>query len=236
MRDITEPRYAFLFDIDGTLLLDGGACARAFDNAFSELFGLHERPTVDVSGRTEFSIVQDVALLGLGRELTAEELAALEAAVTSAYPSILGASNTLTVLPGVCALLDALDARGDVVLGIQTGNFEGNARTKLRHAGLASLFRFGGFCEGVRERTALVRRALERSGVVPERVVVLGDTPHDILSARTLGARSVGVATGRYPLEALREAGADTVYESFAMHDERCAAERIFSDLGWASR
>ena len=35
-------------------------------------------------------------------------------------------------------------------------------------------------------------------------VVVVGDTPADIGCARPIGARSVGVATGRYSVEELR--------------------------------
>ena len=44
-----------------------------------------------------------------------------------------------------------------------------------------------------------------------ERVIVIGDTPHDIECARVAGARSIAVATGGYTVEQLREFGADDV-------------------------
>jgi len=45
-------------------------------------------------------------------------------------------------------------------------------------------------------------------------VVVIGDTPLDIDCARAHGAISVGVATGPYSVEQLRDAGADVVLET----------------------
>jgi phosphoglycolate phosphatase-like HAD superfamily hydrolase len=45
-------------------------------------------------------------------------------------------------------------------------------------------------------------------------VFVVGDTPLDIEAAHAAGAVAVGVASGRYSAEQLREAGADYVLES----------------------
>jgi len=67
-----------LFDIDGTLLVDGGAAGVAYDAAFFDLFSI-PAASADVSkhGRSDLSISQDVALQSLGRELTPAELATL---------------------------------------------------------------------------------------------------------------------------------------------------------------
>ena len=48
-------------------------------------------------------------------------------------------------------------------------------------------------------------------GEAIERVIVIGDTPHDIECARVAGARSIAVATGGFTVEQLREFGADEV-------------------------
>jgi phosphoglycolate phosphatase-like HAD superfamily hydrolase len=55
--------------------------------------------------------------------------------------------------------------------------------------------------------------------------VVIGDTPHDISSAKANGAIAVGVATGSNPVDELRELGADLVFEDFS--DWREAAARL---------
>jgi phosphoglycolate phosphatase-like HAD superfamily hydrolase len=43
----------------------------------------------------------------------------------------------------------------------------------------------------------------------PARVTIIGDTPHDIDCAKAHGCRALGVGTGPYSPERLREAGAD---------------------------
>ena len=48
----------------------------------------------------------------------------------------------------------------------------------------------------------------------PRQVLVVGDTPHDVEAAHGAGAVAVGVATGRFDAEALRDAGADHVLGS----------------------
>jgi phosphoglycolate phosphatase len=47
-------------------------------------------------------------------------------------------------------------------------------------------------------------------------VIVIGDTPHDVDCARVAGARGVGVATGPFSVEQLRECGAETVFENLS--------------------
>ena len=64
-------------------------------------------------------------------------------------------------------------------------------------------------------RSCRSRAAAPRPTTFPveaiERVIVIGDTPHDIECARVAGARSIAVATGGYTVEQLREFGADDV-------------------------
>ncbi|MGH7449032.1 MAG: HAD family hydrolase, partial [Longimicrobiales bacterium] len=43
-------------------------------------------------------------------------------------------------------------------------------------------------------------------------IVIIGDTPHDVTCGVALGARAIGVATGRFHEAELREAGAAAVF------------------------
>src|SRR5919109_1225463 len=56
---------------------------------------------------------------------------------------------------------------------------------------------------------ALVGRELDPSGVH-----VVGDTPNDVEAAHSVGAVAVGVASGRYSIDELRQAGAEIVLRS----------------------
>jgi phosphoglycolate phosphatase len=43
-------------------------------------------------------------------------------------------------------------------------------------------------------------------------IVVIGDTPADVACGVSIGARAIGVATGRYSVDELRECGAVAVF------------------------
>jgi phosphoglycolate phosphatase-like HAD superfamily hydrolase len=126
-------------------------------------------------------------------------------------------------LAGVPEILDALEAREDVVLGLLTGNIEPGARIKLEAAGIdPDRFRVNAFGSDHEHRPELPaiarRRAGERLGLelAGERLVVIGDTPADIECGRSLGARSIGVASGHYTVEQLRAHDAYAVFASLA--------------------
>ena len=86
-----------------------------------------------------------------------------------------------------------------------------------READSIPFFEFGGFGSDHSDRSELLRAALnrgvERSGTRAERarVVVIGDTPHDVAAAHAIGARCIAVSTGGYDAAALLAAGAGLV-------------------------
>ena len=45
-----------------------------------------------------------------------------------------------------------------------------------------------------------------------DQVFVIGDTPHDIACGKIMGARTVGVATGRYSVEELKACDPTAVF------------------------
>jgi len=55
-------------------------------------------------------------------------------------------------------------------------------------------------------------------------VVIVGDSVHDVACGRSIGVRSVGVATGITSTERLAAENADAVLESFADTDQAMAA------------
>ena len=122
-------------------------------------------------------------------------------------------------MPGVVETLDRLGADG-YLLGITTGGMEAAAHIKLARANLNHYFCFGGYGSDSTNRTELTRRALERAGTLlgervdPKEALVVGDTPHDVDAAHDAGVRAVGVATGHFTKDELRDAGADYVLGS----------------------
>jgi phosphoglycolate phosphatase-like HAD superfamily hydrolase len=123
-------------------------------------------------------------------------------------------SPGFVVKPGVPELLERLTAE-DVLLGLTTGNVEPAAHAKLARADLNHYFSFGGYGSDAPERVDLTRRAIERARRLAgeplpnEGIIAVGDTPRDVDAGHGAGIRVVGVATGEYSVDGLREAGAD---------------------------
>lgn len=213
-----------LFDIDGTLVLTGGAGLRAMNRACGDLVGnTHALEGIPVAGRTDRIILSDV-MARLGRPLDEGLLAALKDRYISYLEQEIEhpGHGVKAVLPGVQALLDRLAARDDLVLGLVTGNFEAGARIKLAHFGLWRYFRCGAFADDAADRNALVPFAVDRARgcglahVPASHVLVVGDTPHDVACARVTGAKAIGVATGPFTRRELDESGADVVFEDLS--------------------
>jgi len=161
-----------LFDIDGTLVLTGGAGLRAMNRAFTDVIG---QPTplkgatppdalngIPVAGRTDWSILQDT-LARVGRELDLDLLGRLrERYVVHLRDEILHPGTGFNgTLPGVNVLLDALEPREDVYLGLLTGNFKDGAQIKLERFDLWRYFRCGAFGDEAPHRNGLVSKAVE---------------------------------------------------------------------------
>lgn len=209
-----------LFDIDGTLVLTGGAGIRAMNRACEDITGHRDvLDGVPIAGRTDWIILQD-ALARQGRALDRSLLDELrDRYVQHLREEIeLPGRGVKGVMPGIRELLDALRARADVAVGLLTGNFAEGARVKLEHFDLWKYFPCGAFGDDASDRNALVPVAIRRArecGIAdasPSDVLVVGDTPHDIACAHAAGARPVGVATGSYSIEDLRGSGAEVVF------------------------
>lgn len=211
-----------LFDIDGTLILSGRAGLRGLARAVRELYGIDDAlEHVPLAGRTDRAIIGDV-LSGLGRETTVGEIARLRAMYLEhlQHEIVKPVADRRGVLPGVHGILDAIEARSDLRLGLLTGNFEQGARIKLEHFALWHRFGFGAFGDDHEDRRALVPIALARAkdaghaAASAADVVIIGDTPLDVDCALAHGARAIGVATGHYGRDDLAAAGAGLVVDS----------------------
>jgi phosphoglycolate phosphatase len=210
---------AVLFDIDGTLLITGGAGAVAWQRAFRELYGVdanideHTR-----AGMTDPEIAEIVFREVIGRDGTEAERAAAIAGYLSQLGDAVKESSGFRVMPGIEELLPRLAGEG-VLLGIVTGNIEAAAHIKLARADLNRFFAFGGYGSDARDRTVVTRRALERGREVAGTpldlagTIAVGDTPRDVKAGHGAGIRVLGVATGNYTVGQLVDAGADWTIE-----------------------
>jgi phosphoglycolate phosphatase-like HAD superfamily hydrolase len=208
------------FDIDGTLILSGGAGKAALEAALASEFGIGwEIEKLSLSGRTDRAIVRDM-LLWHGLADSVENWQRMTAAYIRHLPAHL-AQRSGNVLPGIEALLARLNLRPRTAVGLLTGNTREGARLKLGHFGLAGYFPFGGFGDEHLDRDSVAREALAEArrlhgNVRPEQIWVVGDTPLDVQCARHIGARAVAVATGWHSLDELTASEPDVLVTDLA--------------------
>ena len=218
---MTADKKLLLFDIDGTLLTSGGAGERALRLGFRDRFGIDDDLSkVEIAGRTDSGIVRQL-LAAYRLPETLENIAAF----FDGYLHHLAREIPRTpgrLLPGILPLLDVLKPREDIVLALLTGNLARGAEIKLLHYGVWHFFEFGAYADDHHDRDQLGHfakaRALERHGIdfPPERIFVLGDTPHDITCARAIGAQAIAIATGKFTRAELTTHAPDFVFDNLS--------------------
>ena len=211
---------AVLFDIDGTILVTGGAGGVAWQRAFEELHGVEADIAEHTdAGMTDPEIAAIVFREVIGREGTQEERSKAIGCYLKHLPDAVAESAGYRVMPGIEELLPRLIEAG-VLLGLVTGNIEAAAHIKLARARLNRFFSFGGYGSDSADRTEVTKAALARGALVSGGTladgacIAVGDTPRDVDAGHGAGIEVVGVATGSYSVEQLREAGADWALET----------------------
>lgn len=210
-----------LFDIDGTLLLSGGAGRIAFEKAVADLFGFQNVwGNLVPDGKTDPLIIQELLTPLKGTELTAEEYEKLCRRYHECFETEVARAEGFTLMPGITKLLEALSKEPRFALGLATGNFKQAADMKLRRGGLDHYFRFGGFACDAADRRELTKIGYERGKsfcgqeIRPEDVWVIGDTIHDIRAGQSFGAKTIAVCTGSTPKETLLAQNPDHLFDN----------------------
>jgi HAD superfamily hydrolase (TIGR01549 family) len=208
-------RMTLVFDLDGTLVDSVYQHVVAWHHALLaagielSIWRIHRR--IGMSG----GLFTRALLRETGREFDPDLLERLRHAHAEAYNHL---SGDVQPLPGAVALLARLTAIG-CPWGIAT-----SGRMETAAPVIAKL----GVPEGVpiitRDMVAhakpdpdLFLAAIDRLGVEPGDVYVVGDSVWDLLAARRAGTLGIGLLSGGYGTEELERAGAYRVYDDPAM-------------------
>jgi phosphoglycolate phosphatase-like HAD superfamily hydrolase len=213
-----------LWDIDRTLLTISGVSLEIYAAAFESVTGRRLDRMPDMAGKTDHDLVDAV--------LAVHGFAATDEVRQEFYLSLATAARERRsqmkrqgyVLPGAHEALDALAQVPGVVQSVVTGNIREIAYEKLSLFGLTDRidFEVGGYGSDDGARSTLVRLARARGeskydrAFAANRVVVIGDTPHDLIGACENGVVAIGVATGSSSTDELTAAGAHSVLPSLA--------------------
>ncbi|GAC1513929.1 MAG: HAD hydrolase-like protein [Gemmatimonadaceae bacterium] len=217
-----------LFDIDGTILWTDGAGRRAMAESLVHHVGTAGPAGYRYDGKTDPQIVRDLMRLAGKDDKEIDDAVPLviDRYLANLRSNLTNDPGTYVILPGVAELLDALEERCDVTLGLLTGNVAPGARAKLDAVGLdVARFRVCAYGSDHAHRPSLSALAHQRArelvgpSVDADDLVVIGDTPADVECGVAVGARTIAVATGRYTVDELRAAGAGSVFDDLSDTD-----------------
>jgi phosphoglycolate phosphatase len=114
--------------------------------------------------------------------------------------------DELDPVPGLRKVLTELKHRG-YRLGIVSSNIGENIEAYLTARKMNDLFSFT-YADGkVSHKGELMKKMMKEQKLVPEQVIYVGDEPRDVLAARGVGVKTVGVTWGFQPKKAFAEVG-----------------------------
>ncbi len=209
-----------LFDIDGTLLLSGGAgrdaLARALDRHLPVSGAMDG---ISCAGKTDLVIVEEATRAAVGRLPGAALVRRILATYVELLPGELERSTNFRLMPGVPEVLHTLRRRRHTALAVATGNIEAGARAKLDRARLGALLPRGGYGDHRRDRVDILRAAIAVAGdggppaSREVSAVVVGDTTRDVEAAHRLGLPAAVIADITTPRGTLEESAPELVME-----------------------
>lgn len=202
-----------LFDIDKTLITNATGHKAAFSRAVKEVYGIDTTvEIINYNGMTDPMIIMGVLKKnGLEESEIISKIDNCKKAMVNHFDKLKD-NDEMEILEGAVELLKELDKR-NFLIGLVTGNLEPIAWGKMRRFQIHRYFKLGGFASDDSNRTELVKIAIKRAEEnynfkFDNNAFLFGDTPQDVNAGNEAGIITVGVATGIYSKEELKEAGA----------------------------
>lgn len=215
---MTHP-WIILFDIDGTLLTVDRTFNRPLLRSIIDDLGI-DYPGMEndpFSGRTDYDIITSFLVNHDNQEELFETfkkvyLTRLEEEIREHH--VLRHNH----IDEAIAYFD----RPGFISGLLTGNFPDAAIIKLKTANIHHEFSFGAYGEHHKDRNMLPHLAISSIKEMleiepdPQRFVIIGDTPRDVICAKNAGMKCVGVTTGKFTEEELKEHGPDLIIDDLS--------------------
>jgi phosphoglycolate phosphatase len=202
---------AVVFDWDGTLIDSTPTIARSIQAAAADL-GL---PVPD------FELASHVIGLGLQDALAraVPTLPAARAAEFSARYRVhyLAQDHMLQLFAGARELVEALSGRG-MPLAIATGKSRVGLERSLQATGLGRYFDAFRCADQTHSKPhpAMLLELADELALSPARLLMIGDTTHDLEMAAAAGAKAVGMTHGAHDVTALQRLAPLALFDSIA--------------------
>ncbi len=203
-----------LFDCDGTLADSQNGISAAMDAAFEaeQLTSPGRAKTLSIVG---LSLPE--AMTALAPEHSIEQRVRLAAAYRAAAQRIRVAQAEDPLFPGADQAVRTLSARDDVLLGVATGKSLRGLHRLIAHYQWDNIFATLQTADDnpSKPHPGMIHRALVETDCAAANAVMIGDTSFDMEMARAAGVRAIGVSWGYHPVSELKDAGAETIVDTY---------------------
>lgn len=217
-----------LFDIDWTLLKGGDKAL--FDSYNYVLNQIYNQPTasrdeIKDEGLVFNQVMVEILKLHKISEIEVKQKLQLALSTMEKFYYQHPERRTINVLPGVVVLLNKLKQL-NIPLGILTGNAEPFGWDKLKRAGIREYFSFEVFGNFTYQRADLIPIAKQKAetlvgkGLSRNDFFIVGDSPLDIICAKTGKIKIIAVASGRYTFDELKTYHPDLLLTSLLEMDK----------------
>lgn len=200
------------WDIDGTIIDTGPAGCTALDAVFEQRLHMKKPPlTMTIGGRTDRYVAWQYYIAAYKANPDAEALALfLNDYEDELYNALQAQQRAL--LPAAESIIKHIAEEADWENRFFTGNRARGARKKLALYGLEHCFNWKESILADQFTSKLeVAKEIKRkiSGTYAEHIekcIFIGDTPIDIQAAHHIGVKCIGISTGCYSLDELKQA------------------------------
>jgi len=207
-----------LWDLDGTLLrVKRENSTSPHKKVLKDQRFILKDSKVRLSGRTDFEIFLELTKGTFNH--TNKEIFIPAFKALNKVSSELDKSSTFDLKPGVVDMLNLLTSKG-WKHGVLTGNTLARLKAKIKKSGIANFFTeeylFG--CEFGDSRVNIANKAqLHLSNTSESKVFIIGDTPHDIIAARSSYFQVISIATGDFSYDELSSYSPDLLLRDLSI-------------------
>ena len=205
-----------LFDVVNTLVKEAKDESSFLAEAIRGIYGFSvEVRASDYEGMASQEAVEALLLKnGVEKDYVEERLQRIVEELPYSYYNVAGHDKMLA-MEGANDAIKTL-AKNDITLGLVTGAAKGMVTNMFDRAGLDfQAFKFGVYGNSGKTMEDIVKVAAETvsngAGLNRERIVVVSSSPRTISGAKASGLIPIGVTTGSFSAEQLRQAGAKIV-------------------------
>lgn len=218
-----------IFDCDGTIVDSQAGIVLSMNHAFKSL---HMTPPTRAQTLAVVGLSLPEAFSVLAPEAEYETRRELSERFKGAHRELdHDPADSEGLYPDAKSIINALAARGDLILGIATGKSMRGVERLIENEGWHGVFATIQTADDhpSKPHPSMIHTAMRETGIEPQKTIMIGDTTYDIDMARAANTGALGVTWGYHHRDELTGAGAHAIIDGY---DEMPAAlAKLFAEL-----